>query len=202
MTTSQDDAIKGVQYAFLLGGIPRGPGMERQDLLAKNAGIYVSMGQSIEKHADKNIKVLVVANPANTNALACMKSAPSVPKSNFTALTRLDYNRSRGLLVQEIQKKLNEKVNISDLQNIALWGNHSNTQFPDASNATYKGKPVYEILTDKEYFQKDFIKIIQQRGSAIIQERGLSSASSAAKAACDHMRDWVLGTEGIMNVIS
>ena len=188
------EAFKGVQYAFLIGGFPRLPGMVRKDLITKNTAIFSEAGKAIDAVADKNIKVLVVANPANTNALVCMKEAKSIPRENFAAMTRLDANRAISLLREVASSKLNKSVPLQAVKNVIIWGNHSDTQFPDVNFATIEGKPVREVIQDNDYLDGEFMNTVQLRGKAIIAARGLSSACSAAKAACDHMHDWVFGT--------
>lgn len=169
--------------------------MERKDLIGKNTKIFESTGKAINEHADKNIRILVVANPANTNCWTLMKHCPSIPKKHFSAMTRLDFNRERSMIAAMISEKLNKPVLPHEVKNCIIWGNHSSTQYPDVTHATYEGKKVSEILADKmKYLQGDFIGVVQQRGKAVIDTRGLSSAMSAAKAAVDHMRTWVSGT--------
>lgn len=191
------EAFKGVQYAFLIGGFPRLAGMLRKDLIAKNTAIFSETGKAIDAVADKNIKVLVVANPANTNACVCMEHAKSIPRENFAAMTRLDANRAVSLMRETACKKLNREVPLSAIKNIIIWGNHSDTQFPDVNFATIDGKPAREVIEDDAYLDGEFMKTVQLRGKAVIAARGLSSACSAAKAACDHMRDWVCGTKEV-----
>ncbi|PWA36871.1 malate dehydrogenase, cytoplasmic [Artemisia annua] len=190
-TTDVIEACKGVDIAIMLGGFPRTKG-ERKDLISKNVGIYKAQALALEQHADSNCKVLVVANPANTNALILKEFAPSIPEENITSLTRLDHNRALG----QIADNLN--VHVGDVKNVIIWGNHSSSQYPDANHATVDvgvgHKSVREILADDHWLKTDFITNVQQRGEAIIKARRLSSAFSAASAACDHMRDWVLGT--------
>jgi len=188
-TSDANEAFKDAEYAVLVGGFPRKKGMVRADLLAKNAPIFKAMGEALEKNAKKTCKVLVVANPANTNCLICASHAPSIPKENFCALTRLDFNRARS----QISTKLG--VPSTEIKNIVIWGNHSKTQVPDVSNATISGKKAseFDALTD-DYLKKEFIPLVQGRGKAIIDARGLSSALSAANGAKDCMRDWVQGT--------
>eukprot|EP00262_Sarcandra_glabra_P004033 TRINITY_DN14_c0_g1_i1.p1 TRINITY_DN14_c0_g1~~TRINITY_DN14_c0_g1_i1.p1 ORF type:complete len:332 (-),score=65.27 TRINITY_DN14_c0_g1_i1:283-1278(-) len=190
-TTDVVEACTGVNIAVMVGGFPRREGMERKDVMSKNVSIYKSQASALEKHAAANCKVLVVANPANTNALILKEFAPSIPEKNITCLTRLDHNRALG----QISERLS--VQVSDVKNVIIWGNHSSTQYPDVSHATVKvngvEKPVYELI-DPEWLRGEFISIVQQRGAAIIKARKLSSALSAASAACDHIRDWVLGT--------
>lgn len=197
------EAFKGVQYAFLIGGFPRLQGMLRKDLIAKNTAIFSETGKAIDAVADKNIKVLVVANPANTNACVCMDHAPSIPRENFAAMTRLDANRARSLLRETAMKKLGRDLPLEAVQRMIIWGNHSDTQFPDVNFATIEGKPAREVIGDDAYLDGEFIEKVQLRGKAVIAARGLSSACSAAKAACDHMHDWVQGTkEGEYSIMS
>ena len=191
------EAFEGVQYAFLIGGFPRLAGMLRKDLIAKNTAIFSDTGKAIDAVADKNIKVLVVANPANTNARVCMEYAKSIPRENFAAMTRLDANRAKSLMREVASKKLNKEVALEDVKNIIIWGNHSDTQFPDVNFATVEGKPAREVIGDDSYLDGEFMKTVQLRGKAVIAARGLSSACSAAKAACDHMHDWVVGTKEV-----
>merc|ERR1712154_98374 len=182
-------AFKDVDYAVLVGGFPRKKGMLRKDLLAKNSPILKAMGEALEKYAKKTVKVVVVANPANTNCLIAATNAPSIPKKNFCALTRLDYNRARSQIASKVG------VSTTAIENIVIWGNHSKTQVPDINNATINGKPAAEdkALTS-DYLTKDFIPTVQSRGKAIIDARGFSSALSAANATKDCLRDWVRGT--------
>lgn len=174
-------------YAFLVGSKPRGPGMERADLLKQNGEIFVKVGESIDKHAKKNIKVLVVGNPANTNCLIAQSNAPSIPKENFSAMTRLDHNRA----LWQVANHLGAKV--TDIGNMVVWGNHSSTMYPDLTNTTCKGVPIRSQI-DNTWYEKEFIPEVQQRGAAIIAARKSSSAASAASAAVDHVRDWALGS--------
>lgn len=187
-TTDVVEACTGVNVAVMVGGFPRKEGMERKDVMTKNVSIYKSQASALEKHAAANCKVLVVANPANTNALILKEFAPSIPEKNITCLTRLDHNRALG----QISERLN--VQVSDVKNAIIWGNHSSTQYPDVNHATVGDKPVRALVADDEWLNGEFIKTVQQRGAAIIKARKLSSALSAASAACDHIRDWVLGT--------
>lgn len=196
-------AFKDVSAAFLVGAMPRKQGMERKDLLSANVKIFKVQGEAIDKFAKKDVKVLVVGNPANTNALICSKYAPSIPKENFTAMTRLDQNRARA----QIALKL--KTGVANVGNVIIWGNHSSTQVPDASHATVmvngKSVPVPEALNDDGWLQGSFLETVQKRGAAVIAARKMSSALSAAKAAGDHMRDWWRGTSSgfvSMGVIS
>jgi len=190
--TCSDDpniAFKDADYAVLVGARPRGPGMERKDLLEANAAIFSVQGKAINDNASKNIKVLVVGNPANTNALITQRNAPDIDPRNFTAMTRLDHNRA----MTQIAQKTGQTVN--DVTNMTIWGNHSATQYPDLFNAKVDGKAAIELV-DQHWYESDFIPTVQQRGAAIIKARGASSAASAANAASDHMRSWALGTEG------
>ncbi|XP_044487444.1 malate dehydrogenase [Mangifera indica] len=191
-TTDVVEACTGVNIAIMVGGFPRKEGMERKDVMSKNVSIYKAQASALEKHAAANCKVLVVANPANTNALILKEFAPSIPEKNITCLTRLDHNRALG----QISERLN--VQVSDVKNVIIWGNHSSTQYPDVNHATVKTpsgeKPVRGLVKDDTWLNGEFITTVQQRGAAIIKARKLSSALSAASSACDHIRDWVLGT--------
>jgi len=187
-TSDANVAFKDADYAFLVGGFPRKAGMERKELLAKNKAIFVVQGRAINEFAKKSIKVLVVANPANTNCLVAIKNAPSIDTRNFCAMTRLDHNRALGLIAKRTGSAL------KDVKNVIIWGNHSSTQFPDVAHGTVAGKPIAEVVNDEAWLYGDFLKTVQQRGAAIIAARGVSSAMSAANAATDHMRDWVHGT--------
>ena len=181
--------FKDADYAILVGARPRGPGMERKDLLEANAAIFSVQGKAINDHASEHIKVLVVGNPANTNALITQRNAPRIDPRNFTAMTRLDHNRA----MTQIALKTNSTVN--DVQHMTIWGNHSATQYPDLYNAHVAGRKAIELV-DQEWYETDFIPTVQQRGAAIIKARGASSAASAANAAIDNMRSWALGTDG------
>lgn len=182
-------AFKDADVCLLIGARPRGPGMVRADLLKANAPIFSGQGKAIDTYAKKTVKVLVVGNPANTNALITMTNAPSIPRKNFTAMTRLDQNRSAG----QISKKCG--VSLKDVTKVAVWGNHSATMFSDISFGEVKGKPVYPDMVEEEWFKGEFLETIQKRGKSVIDARGgRSSAASAAKAAVDHVRDWLLGT--------
>ena len=176
-------------YAFCVGAKPRGPGMERADLLKQNGEIFVKLGQDLDKYAKKTVKVIVVGNPANTNCLIAMTHAPSVPKANFTAMTRLDHNRALCQLANYL------KFKVDDIGNLAVWGNHSPTMYPDLSHVTVSGNPARPLI-DNDWIEKEFIPVVQQRGTAIINARKASSAASAANAAVDHVRDWALGSNG------
>ncbi len=181
-------AFKDSDYALLVGARPRGPGMERKDLLEANAAIFSAQGKAINSVAGRNIKILVVGNPANTNALICQRNAPDIDPRNFTAMTRLDHNRA----ISQIAQKTGASV--TDVMHMTIWGNHSSTQFPDLYHAEVKGKPASEQI-DQQWYQDQFIPDVQQRGAAIIKARGASSAASAANAAIGHMRTWALGTD-------
>lgn len=180
-------AFKDADYALLVGARPRGPGMERKDLLEANAAIFSAQGKAIDNVASRNIKVLVVGNPANTNALIAQRNAPSIDPRNFTAMTRLDHNRS----LTQLAKKTG--VTINDVTHMTIWGNHSATQYPDLYNAKVGEKPAMELV-EQSWFEDEFIPTVQQRGAAIIKARGASSAASAANAAIDRMRTWALGS--------
>ncbi|MDE2196179.1 MAG: malate dehydrogenase [Gammaproteobacteria bacterium] len=188
-TDNAETAFKDVDYAILVGAKPRGPGMERKDLLLANARIFSAQGKALNKVAKKNVKVLVVGNPANTNALITAANAPRLNKKNITAMMRLDHNRAMSQLAAKTGAHMNQ------VKHLAIWGNHSSTQYPDIHAATVKGKPANKLV-DENWMQNDFIPTVQQRGAAIIKARGASSAASAASAAIDHMRDWVLGSKG------
>jgi malate dehydrogenase len=182
-------AFKDIDFAYLVGARPRGPGMERADLLAANAQIFSVQGKALNDHASRDVRVLVVGNPANTNALIAMKNAPDLNPRNITAMMRLDHNRS---LSQVAEKTGSHSTKVEKL---AVWGNHSATQYPDISYATVDGEPVASKV-DNEWYVDTFIPTVQQRGAAIIKARGASSAASAASAAVDHMRSWALGSGG------
>jgi malate dehydrogenase len=187
---STDDpnvAFKDANYALLVGSRPRGPGMERSDLLKANGAIFTVQGKALNDHASRDVRVLVVGNPANTNALIAMKNAPDLNPRNFTAMMRLDHNRS----LSQIATKTGSHS--TKVEKMVVWGNHSATQFPDISYATVDGIPVKDKM-DNDYYVSEFIPTVQQRGAAIINARGASSAASAASAAIDHMRDWALGS--------
>ncbi len=183
-------AFKDTDYALLVGARPRGPGMERADLLAANAQIFTAQGKALDKVASRNVKVLVVGNPANTNAYIAMKSAPSLPRENFTAMLRLDHNRA----LTQVAQKTGTKV--ADIEKLTVWGNHSPTMYADYRFATVGGKAVKDLINDQVWNADTFLPTVGKRGAAIIEARGVSSAASAANAAIDHMRDWALGTNG------
>ena len=184
------EAFKDAQVALLVGSRPRGPGMERKDLLTINAQIFTAQGKALNEVADRNIKVLVVGNPANTNAYIAMKSAPDLPSKNFTAMLRLDHNRAASQLAAKTGKP------VADIEKLTVWGNHSPTMYADYRFATINGESVAKMINDQEWNANTFLPTVGKRGAAIIEARGLSSAASAANAAIDHMRDWALGTKG------
>jgi malate dehydrogenase len=183
-------AFKDIDVALLVGARPRGPGMERKDLLSANAQIFTAQGKALNSVAKRTVKVLVVGNPANTNAYIAMKSAPDLPKKNFTAMLRLDHNRA----LSQIAAKTGKAV--GDIEKLAVWGNHSPTMYPDYRFATIGGQSVKAMINDDVWNKDVFLPTVGKRGAAIIEARGLSSAASAANAAIDHIRDWVLGTNG------
>jgi malate dehydrogenase len=180
-------AFKDVDYALLVGARPRGPGMERKDLLEANGAIFGPQGKALNAHAKRDVKVLVVGNPANTNALIAQQNAPDLDPKCFTAMVRLDHNRAKAQLAEKTGK------HNTDVKKMTIWGNHSSTQYPDLSQTTVDGKPALSLI-DQAWYASDFIPTVQQRGAAIIKARGASSAASAASAAIDHMRSWALGT--------
>ena len=180
-------AFKDASYALLVGSRPRGPGMERKDLLEANGAIFSAQGKSLNDHAAKDVKVLVVGNPANTNCLIAQRNAPDLDASQFTAMTRLDHNRALPQLAQKTGK------HVTKVSGMTIWGNHSATQYPDIFHADVAGTAASDLV-DQDWVDSDFIPTVQQRGAAIIDARGLSSAASAANAAIEHMRDWVAGT--------
>ena len=186
-TDRPEEAFKDADYALLVGARPRGPGMERKDLLEANAQIFSVQGKAMDQHASRDIRVLVVGNPANTNALIAASNAKSLDRRQFTAMTRLDHNRA----LHQIAAKLGSHVN--DVRRVTIWGNHSSTQYPDLHHATVGGKPALAQV-DAAWYAEEFIPVVQQRGAAIIKARGASSAASAASAALDHMRTWALGS--------
>lgn len=188
VTTDQAEiAFRDADYALLVGARPRGPGMERGDLLLANAEIFSSQGRALNAQASRNIKVLVVGNPANTNALIALRNAPDLNPEQFTAMTRLDHNRALWQLAAKVDAK------VTEIKKMTIWGNHSATQYPDLRNATVRGQPA-PALVDNEWVRNEFIPTVQQRGAVIIKARGQSSAASAANGAIDHVHDWVMGT--------
>lgn len=192
-TSDLQVACTGVNYAVLVGGFPRKAGMQRKDLMDKNVPIFVGQGRALNAYADKNVKVLVVANPANTNSLILALNAPDIPKTNFSCLTRLDDNRAKAQLAQKAG------VQVAQVKNTIIWGNHSKTQFPDISHAIVskdsQEHPAAALVNDDEWNRTKFIPTVQNRGAAVIEMRGLSSAMSAANASADHLRDWHNGTK-------
>lgn len=181
-------AFEGANIAFLVGSMPRKAGMERADLLSANGGIFGPQGEALNADAADDVKVLVVGNPANTNALIAASHAPDIPSSRFTAMTRLDHNRALAQLA------VKAGCHVSEIDKVTVWGNHSTTQYPDLTHATINGAPIPEILADRAWVEEDFIPTVAKRGAAIIAARGASSAASAASAAIDHVRDWCQGT--------
>ena len=186
-TDDANVAAKDVDYALLVGARPRGPGMERKDLLEANGAIFAPQGKALNAHAKRDVKVLVVGNPANTNALIAQQNAPDLDPNCFTAMVRLDHNRALSQLAEKTG------AHTTDIKRVTIWGNHSSTQYPDIHHATVKGKSAIEMV-DQTWYKDTFIPTVQQRGAAIIKARGASSAASAASAAVDHMHDWALGT--------
>ena len=187
-TDDANEAFKDSQYALLVGARPRGPGMERKDLLEANAAIFSAQGKAISDNAAADIRVLVVGNPANTNALIAQRNAPNINPRQFTAMTRLDHNRA----MSQIADKLNASIN--DVTHMTIWGNHSATQYPDLHHTQVSGKSAIESV-DQDWYENDFIPVVQQRGAAIIKARGASSAASAANAAIAHMRSWAMDSD-------
>ena len=186
-TDDPNVAFENSDFALLVGARPRGPGMERKDLLEANAAIFSVQGKAMNEHASRDIKVLVVGNPANTNSLIAQANAPDLNPRNFTAMTRLDHNRAMAQLAAKTDSHVN------DIKCMTIWGNHSATQYPDINQSTVGGKAASDLV-DQDWVADEFIPVVQQRGAAIIKARGASSAASAASAAIDHMRDWALGT--------
>ena len=183
-------AFKDADYALLVGAKPRGPGMERKDLLMENAKIFIEQGKALDRVASRDVRVLVVGNPANTNAYIAMKSAPSLPSRHFTAMLRLDHNRALSQLAARSGKP------VGDIEKLIVWGNHSPTMYPDYRFATVGGKSLKDLINDENWNRTVFLPTVGKRGAAIIEARGLSSAASAANAAVDHVRDWMLGSNG------
>lgn len=194
VATSPEVGFKDIDVALLVGAKPRGPGMERKDLLRDNGNIFKAQGKALEKYAKKTVKVCVVGNPANTNALICSLNAPSIPKENFTALTRLDQNRAMAQVAEKVG------VPVDNVKNVIIWGNHSATQYPDVNHAVITDHPTMGQVDnvasclDQKWVREEFIPKVQKRGAAIIAARKLSSAASAANAVCDHVHDWLVGT--------
>jgi len=186
-------AFKDADYALLVGSRPRSKGMERKDLIEANAAIFSVQGKAINDHASRKIRILVVGNPANTNCLIAQRNAPDIDPRQFTAMTRLDHNRACAQLAAKTGK------HVSEVSGLCIWGNHSATQYPDLHAATVAGTPAMELV-DMDWYTGDFIPTVQQRGAAIIEARGASSAASAANAAIDHMHDWALGSDGVVSM--
>jgi len=188
ITDDPREAFDGVNIGLLVGARPRGPGMERADLLEANGGIFKPQGEAINDGAADDVKILVVGNPANTNALIAQSAAPDVPKERFTAMMRLDHNRA----IAQVANKLGQPI--SSVTNMTVWGNHSTTQYPDLTHANVNGENAWKAVDDEVWIKDEYIPRVAKRGAAIIEARGASSAASAANAAIDHVRDWVLGT--------
>jgi len=188
ITDDPKTAFKDTEIAMLIGARPRSKGMERKDLIEANAAIFSAQGKLLNEHAARHVKVLVVGNPANTNALIAMKNAPDLDPRNFTAMLRLDHNRA----IAQVAQKLFQPIH--DIKKIVVWGNHSGTQYPDLDHAEMRGRLVRELLPDQAWVESEFIPTVQKRGAAVIEARGLSSAASAANAAIAHMHDWMLGS--------
>jgi malate dehydrogenase len=183
-TDDAGEAFDGVDYALLVGSRPRTKGMERKDLLEANGAIFTVQGKALSDHAADDVRILVVGNPANTNCLIAMRNSPGIPPERFTAMTRLDHNRAKAQLAGKAG------VAVTEVTRMTIWGNHSATQYPDIFHAQISGKPAAELIDDQDWVEREFIPTVQQRGAAIIEARGLSSAASAANAAIDHVRDW------------
>ncbi|MBZ0328752.1 malate dehydrogenase [Halomonas sp. ANAO-440] len=192
-TDDPNVAFKDADFALLVGARPRGPGMERKDLLEANAAIFSVQGKALNDNASRDVRVLVVGNPANTNALIASCNAPDLSPRQFTAMTRLDHNRALTQLAQKTGKR------VTDVENMIIWGNHSATQYPDLAHTKVDGKPAFDLV-ERDWYENTFIPDVQQRGAAIIKARGASSAASAASSAIDHMRDWALGTDGVVSM--
>lgn len=192
-TDKPEEAFKDADVCLLVGARPRGKGMERSDLLKANADIFSVQGKAINDHASRNVRVLVVGNPANTNALIASSNAPDLDKRQFTAMMRLDHNRSLSQLAQKTG------THVTDIDSMIVWGNHSASQYPDISHATINGKPAADQV-DRDWYENTFIPTVQKRGAAIIEARGASSAASAASAAIDHVRTWIHGSDGIVSM--
>jgi len=193
LTDDANVAFKDTDYALLVGSRPRGPGMERKDLLEANAAIFSVQGKALNDHAARGVKVLVVGNPANTNSLIAQRNAPDLDPRNFTAMTRLDHNRAMAQLAAK------SGTHVTDVDGVCIWGNHSATQYPDIHRATVAGEGAMNKV-DMDWYAGEFIPTVQQRGAAIIAARGASSAASAANAAIDHMHDWALGSDDIVSM--
>jgi|SRR5579875_387789 len=190
ITDDPKKAFDGANFALLIGARPRTKGMERSDLLEANGGIFKPQGEALNNHAASDIRVLVVGNPANTNCLIAMHHAPDIPRERFTSMMRLDHNRTVAMVASKLA------VGVDQITNVAVWGNHSTTQFPDISHALVNGSRAIELIDDQRWIEEEMIPAVQQRGAAVIEARGASSAGSAANAAIDHVRDWWQGTAG------
>ena len=194
ITSDPNEAFDGANVGLLIGARPRTAGMERADLLEANGAIFKPQGKAINDHAADDVKVLVVGNPANTNALIAQSNAPDVPAERFTAMTRLDQNRAYAQLANKLG------IPITEIENLVIWGNHSPTMFPDLFNAKIGGKPAVEAVDDMAWYENEYLPNVGKRGAAIIEARGASSAASAANAAIDHIHDWVLGADGLVSM--
>jgi malate dehydrogenase len=189
-TDDPNKAFRDIDFGILVGSRPRGPGMERRDLLAANAEIFKVQGKALDGNAKREVRILVVGNPANTNAYIAMKSAPSLPKEAFSAMLRLDHNRATSMLAKKAE------VPVASVDKVAVWGNHSPSMYADYRFASVNGKLIKDIINDEDWYRNTYLPAVGKRGAAIIEARGLSSAASAANAAIDHVRDWVLGSNG------
>jgi malate dehydrogenase len=194
ITADPDEAFDGVNVALLIGARPRSKGMERADLLEANGAIFKPQGNSLNDNAADDVRILVVGNPANTNALIAQSNAPDIPAERFTAMTRLDENRAVAMLANKLE------VGVEDVQDLVVWGNHSPTMFPDLFNAKVKGERAVDAVDDMAWYENEYMPNVGKRGAAIIEARGASSAASAANAAIDHVRDWVLGADGLRSM--
>jgi malate dehydrogenase len=194
ITADPAEAFDGVNVALLIGARPRSKGMERADLLEANGAIFKPQGEALNANAADDVRILVVGNPANTNALIAQSNAPDIPAERFTAMTRLDENRAVAMLANKLD------VGVSDVQDLVVWGNHSPTMFPDLFNAKVKGERAVDAVDDMEWYENEYMPNVGKRGAAIIEARGASSAASAANAAIDHVRDWVLGADGLRSM--
>ena len=195
VTDEANVAFDGVNIALLIGARPRSKGMERADLLEANGAIFKPQGEALNEHAADDVRILVVGNPANTNALIAMNNAPDIPSERFTAMTRLDENRAVGQLANKLG------VGVEEVQDLVVWGNHSPTMFPDLFNAKVGGKSAVEAVDDMDWYENEYLPKVGKRGAAIIEARGASSAASAANAAIDHVRDWALGADGLRSMV-
>jgi malate dehydrogenase len=194
ITSDPNEAFDGVNYALLIGARPRTKGMERADLLEANGQIFKPQGKALNDNAADDVKILVVGNPANTNALIAQANAPDIPADRFTSMTRLDENRAVAMLANKLD------VGVGDIQDLVVWGNHSPTMFPDLFNAKVKGERAVDAVDDMAWYENEYMPNVGKRGAAIIEARGASSAASAANAAIDHVRDWVLGADGLRSM--